>query len=446
MISLYTLQMRLLRCSHIVRIAARRKKLSVSYCNRAMIISCNLLLRRLLATAPLFASLLALTVYAAPFVPPSDLTPLERLATKPGKPGEESAADRSARAMRAALKLDPKNADLAARIAQVYVSRARTESEPRYLGQAQSALAAWWPQEAPPMPILLLRATIRQSTHDFANARRDLEQAVKREPGNAQAWLTMATVLQVTGDLKGATESCRRVVPITPALIGATCMASIDGAEGRAAQAFDALNAALLTSAARGRDSVGVRTWALTLQAEIAERLNRPIDAERLYKESLVLDPADAYAMAAYADFLLDAGRPNDVLALISATARAEVLLLRRALAAKLAGSNDAAAVAKDLGERFAASKARGDRVHLREEARYALAIKSDPGGALALARDNWQVQKEPLDARIVLEAAVAAGQPKAATDVLSWLDVTRLQGEKLAQLAAQLKPQLKAQ
>ena len=385
---------------------------------------------------------------AAPFVPASDLTPLERLVSKPGSLGGQGAggADRSSRAMRNALKLNPKNAELAARIAQVYVSRARSESDPRYFGQAQSALATWWTEDSPPIPILLLRATIRQSTHDFSNARRDLDQAVQREPGNAQAWLTMATVQQVTGDLKGAADSCRKVVPLTPPLIGITCIAAIDGAEGRAAQAYDALNAALIASDAGGRDSIGVRNWAITLQAEIAERLNRMADAERLYRASLTLDPADAYSIAAYSDFLIDAGRANEVLALIAATTRADVLLLRRAIAAKLAGSNDAAQVANDLGERFAASKARGDRVHLREEARYALVIKDQPVEALKLARENWQVQKEPLDARIALETAAAARQPKEVADVLHFLDTTRLQGEKLAQLAAQLKAQVKLQ
>lgn len=384
-------------------------------------------------------TLFGVAALAAPFVPASDLTPLVRLSSKPGEAG---AADRSGRAMRAALARDPKNVDLAVRIAQVYVSRARTESDPRFFGQAQSALGAWWGQAEPPVPILMLRATIRQSTHDFTHAKRDLEQAVRREPGNAQAWLTMATVLQVTGDLNGAAESCRKVVPLAPPLIGITCMAGIDAAEGRAMPAYEALSAALVASAASGRDSVGVRTWALTLQAEIAERLNRVADAERLYQASLALDPADAYAIAAYSDFLIDAGRTNEVLSLIPANTRADVLLLRRAIAAKLAASPDAADVAKDLGERFAASKARGDRVHLREEARYALAIKYQPKEALELARENWQVQKEPLDARIALETAIAARQPKAVADVLQFIDSTHLQSEKLAQLVTQLKAQ----
>ena len=407
-----------------------------------MKIFCNPLQRAFAVTITLPLATFALLTtgaQAAPFVPASDLTILERLSTTPG---ETARVNQSTRALRATLARDPKNVDLAVRMAQLYVSRSRSESDPRLLGQAQAALGAWWSQAEPPIPVLLLRATIRQSVHDFANARRDLDQAVTREPGNAQAWLTMATVQQVTGDLAGAADSCRKVVPLAPPLIGVTCLASIDGSQGRAVQAYEALNNAMVASATTGRDSIGVRGWALTLQAELAERLGRSADAERLYQASLAIDPTDAYTVAAYADFLMDAGRASDVLTLIPANTRGDVLLLRRAIAAKLAASPDAAQLAQELGQRFNASRARGDRVHLREEARFALAVKNESTEALALARDNWLVQKEPLDARIALEAAIAARQPKAVADVVTWIESTKLQGEKLAQLAAQVKAQ----
>ena len=384
-------------------------------------------------------ALLTTGVHAAPFLPASDQIILERLSTTPG---ESARVNQSTRDMRATLARDPKNVDLAVRMAQLYVSRSRSESDPRLIGQAQAALGVWWSQTEPPIPVLLLRATIRQSVHDFNSALRDLDQAVRREPGNAQAWLTLTTVQQVTGNLAGAADSCRKVAPLAPPLIGITCLASIDGSQGRAAQAYDTLNNAMVASGAAGRDSIGVRGWALTLQAELAERLARPADAERLYLASLAIDPTDAYTVAAYADFLIDAGRAADVLKLIPADTRGDVLLLRRAIAAKLAGASDATQLAQELGQRFNASRARGDRVHLREEARFALAVKSDPSNALALARENWAVQKEPLDARIALEAAIAARQPKAVADVLAWIESTQLQGEKLAQLAAQVKAQ----
>ena len=407
------------------------------FCNRFQRAT-TLTLTLRLAMFATFA-LLTTSPQAAPFVPASDLTILERLSTTPG---ESARVNQSTRTMRATLARDPKNVDLAVRMAQLYVSRSRSESDPRLLGQAQAALGAWWSQAEPPIPVLLLRATIRQSVHDFSSALRDLDQAVRREPGNAQAWLTLATVQQVTGNLAGAADSCRKVAPLAPPLIGITCLASIDGSQGRAAQAYDALNTAMVASGAAGRDSIGVRGWALTLQAELADRLARPAAAERLYLASLATDPTDAYTVAAYADFLIDAGRAADVLKLIPSDTRGDVLLLRRAIAAKLAGSSDAAQLAQELGQRFNASRARGDRVHLREEARFALAVKYEPTSALALARDNWVVQKEPLDARIALEAAIAARQPKAVADVLTWIESTKLQGEKLAQLAAQVKAQ----
>ncbi|MEO7255522.1 MAG: hypothetical protein ABIZ83_14905 [Casimicrobium sp.] len=342
--------------------------------------------------------------------------------------------------MRTLLARDPKNLDLALRVAQLFMTRARTESDPRYLGQAQAALGAWWSQSEPPVPVLLLRATIRQSNHDFKNSRLDLEQAVKREPNNAQVWLTLATVQLVTGDIKGSAASCAQLLPLTTRLISTTCLASVDGARGQAAQAFDALKIALAVPETAHNPNVGVRTWALTLQAELAERLARPVDAERLYRASLSLDAADAYTVAAYSDFLIDMGRAKDVIALIPATTRVDTLLLRRAIAAKLAASPDAEQVAAELGERFAALRARGDRVHMREEARYELAIKNSPADSVTLARDNWEVQKEPLDARILLEAAVAARQPKAARDIVSWVATQQLQSEKLAQLVAQVR------
>ena len=61
------------------------------------------------------------------------------------------------------------------------------------------------------------------------------------------------------------------------------------------------------------------------------------------------------------------------------------------------------------------------------------------PGRALALARANWDVQREPADARILLEASLAAHRPDAAQPVLAWLRTNGVQDIRLARLAASL-------
>ena len=74
------------------------------------------------------------------------------------------------------------------------------------------------------------------------------------------------------------------------------------------------------------------------------------------------------------------------------------------------------------LRARFTASRARGDTVHRREEARFALQLNGDPQAALRLAKENWAVQREPADLRILAEAAAAADDAEAKATVQQWL------------------------
>jgi hypothetical protein len=84
-------------------------------------------------------------------------------------------------------------------------------------------------------------------------------------------------------------------------------------------------------------------------------------------------------------------------------------------------------------------SRLRGDVSHRREEARFTLHLLSKPQEALPLATANWAVQREPADTRLLLEAALAAGAPSAATPVLDWLATTRLEDDRVQGLAARL-------
>ena len=49
-------------------------------------------------------------------------------------------------------------------------------------------------------------------------------------------------------------------------------------------------------------------------------------------------------------------------------------------------------------------------------------------------------MQREPRDARIFLEAAIAAKEPAAAQPVLQWLDESHIEDAALLQLGRQLK------
>ena len=87
------------------------------------------------------------------------------------------------------------------------------------------------------------------------------------------------------------------------------------------------------------------------------------------------------------------------------------------------------------MSARFAASRLRGDRAHQREEARFLLHLRGDATAALPLAKENWAVQKELADLRLLLEAALAAKDPETVRSVRDWLARTQMEDVQLSRL-----------
>jgi Tfp pilus assembly protein PilF len=181
------------------------------------------------------------------------------------------------------------------------------------------------------------------------------------------------------------------------------------------------------------------KLWILTRLAEMAWRLNDPQLAEEHFKRALALNVTDGFLLAAYADFLLDYGRPREVIALLKDWTLADPLLLRLALAEQAAGDKGAREHQTTLADRYAAARLRGDTTHEQEESRFCLHMLNQPEEALKLAHSNWRVQREPRDARVLLEAALALRRPEAAQPVLDWMARTHIEDWYLQRLADQL-------
>ncbi|NYE62595.1 Tfp pilus assembly protein PilF [Duganella sp. 1224] len=374
----------------------------------------------------------AAAAQAAPYLPASGQQVIETVPRR-GDPAQQEL-----RRLRSQLNAHPDDATLAASLARRYITLARSETEPRYLGYAQAALQPWWRQPAPPTDIRLLRATLLQSTHQFAPALADLRGVLAADPGNPQAWLTQATVQTVQGDYAGATASCARVAALSIDLAAITCVANVGAVTGKAATSERLLDLTLERSANAPEE---LKLWALTLLAEMAQRRGDTALAERRFRQALTMRPRDSYLQGAYADLLLDQGRADDVLALLQGEERIDALLLRRALALQQSGQHNALqADIRELAARFDAAGQRGDTVHQREQARFELWLRRDVPAALALARKNWAVQKEPADMRIYLEAAAQARDAAAAKAVSDWIATHGTEDVTAARLLRQLK------
>jgi tetratricopeptide (TPR) repeat protein len=381
----------------------------------------------------------------------------------PGVPAGESASG-----SRAELALwqshrqranEPKaTAEIRLAAARFAIDRFRTEGDPRVLGEAQ----VWLDQVAKTEPVavrvqaLTLRATCEQSLHRFGAALALLEEATALDPAYDQAWLLQASILTLQGKYEEARASCKKLSDTIELRYRALCHESIYAMQGKATDAFTRLSA--VVEAARIANT-GEKAYFLGTLGELAQRSAHAPgnDARglRLIEQSLTLNPRDPYVLCLWADTFLQAAPVVDVLSSASLAPDAERLtemnriaqrlasqrdhdavLLRLALAeqaqSKLSKDNPTTNYREELRTRFLVAKRRGERVHLREEAWFALDVERDVAMALTLAKENFAVQKEVTDAWLLFRAAKTAGKVEEASSAADWLQRSQCEDPRL--------------
>lgn len=381
--------------------------------------------------------------------PTRDDAIVEQLPTHVGDAAQRRAAIAAERAQRAQLQRHPNELGLALVAANDALARSRQRGDPRELGVAQAALAPWWSLPDPPPEVRLVRATALQSQHFFREALVELDAILAMPQGvslpvRAQAELTRSGVQQVLGHFAEAEAGCRRLAGMDFMALGSgvrlngqACLAELASLQGQADKA-----AATLARLAGAPDASSATTmagdaapgWLDLMRAELAQRRGDPA-AGALFAAALKANP-DVYTQCAYADWLLDAHRPADVIALLKSNEAADPVLLRVALAYKqLYGTRNALTIdaTKTLRERYDAALLRGDKSHGREQSRYELDLRGDRAAALVLARSNWVVQHEPADEVVLARAAHAAHRDDAATPLWQFLRETGGRDVRLA-------------
>ena len=372
--------------------------------------------------------------YRAPYLPKSDTEVLQRV------PAASDPAVRQMATLRARLVADPSNLRVADELAHTYIDFGRRVGDAHYAGYAEAVIAPWAGLPSPPAAVLVTQATILQYRHEFGHARALLMKAVAQEPKHAQAWLSLATLDMVQGDYASAALHCSNVGKHGGFALGLACAGHLRLYTGQAEQGM-----ALLAQIESDAPSLpaSFKAWVQGLLAEGAERLGQWNTAEAHYRKALGYTPQDNFLLVAYADFLLDRGRPKEVLALLADYSESDTAFLRLALAHAALATPQAARYKWVMAARFEAYTQRGSEFFGREQARYLTHLAQDPGGALAAAERNWAVQREPWDARVLLEAAQSARQPKAAAPVLAFIAQSKLQDPQIEALAKAARSQL---
>jgi tetratricopeptide (TPR) repeat protein len=379
------------------------------------------------------AGLLALATafaMASPYLPRSDDTVIERVPAR-------SELERLA-PLRAAVAAAPGDLRSALALATGYIDLGRRNSDPRFIAYAQAALLPWLTQPQPPERTLVLQAITLQYLHQFDAALALLERALALEPLDAQAWLTRASLLELRGDYAAARHACAHLVRSADHFTALTCLASVAGRSGELAASLHALRQ---PNGIDARLPATLRAWRLAVRADMAERLGDDHAAEADLHAALSATADDPYLKAAYADLLLQTGRPHEVLALLAGSDAQDPLLLRIAIAAHRIGSPEAPRWMQAYQERQRAAERDGDSTHQREQALYLLEVRDDAAGALAYARRNWTMQREPADVRIYVRAAERVHSEADCTRLARWITETHYEDRALSTLQQCARP-----
>jgi len=352
-------------------------------------------LKRVIAV--LWMAWAAWAVQAVPLVPDSDDQVIEQLP---------------AAAARSTVQTARRSPQAAVAQAREWLAQARRSGDPRPAGQAIALLKPWAERPQASADVVLMLATAEQFLHDFEPAAQRLRALLALDGAQPQAWLTLATLRRVQGRYAESDLACRGLLRLRAELYGRACLAENAALRGRADVARRELNNLLAM-----HPDDATRGWLLTTLAELEERGRRPAAAEAAYRAALAAAPDDGYARLAYVDFLIAGGRGIAAREQLRDQPRSDAVLLRLVLSS--AGDPAGKASAAELRERFAQADQRpgAGAAHARERALFALRVDRDPAAALALARANVALQREPLDLLVFAQAARATGRPDAITE-----------------------------
>jgi tetratricopeptide (TPR) repeat protein len=320
-----------------------------------------------------------------------------------------------------AMPADAGDPERAAIDAEAFLRLARTTRDARYFGRAEALVEPWIARQDATPRLLVAAADLAQQRHDFANARQLLDRAISADPGDGGARMQRANVALLLGDYEAARRDCLAVLQSGATFPGTVCLASTmtgPGSLQRARRLLTPLDDA-------GPAAPDIARWLLLTESDLALRDGDARAARDYLARAHALDPDHEETRARLAELLIEQGDAAGALTLARGSTVSAALLVRRIRAAAGIDAGEAASARRELDALLAVGRLRGTTPHLREEGELALFVDRDAARALALARQNFALQKDTPDVRLLLGAAVAAGDKPTLAELRRWLAST---------------------
>jgi Tfp pilus assembly protein PilF len=315
--------------------------------------------------------------------------------------------------LRQASSVAPSDSDALARYVNALLSMGARTGNERYYGFAEQAIST--APAAVQLSVAMLRAQVLQHRHEFRDAEHVLSEIIEHDPRHLDAVLMRAQVRMHLHEPESALRDCSKLALKVDLLTSMTCVAQAQAAQSADLAALER-SYSIVASLLQTDGAPATRSWSAGVAAEFAARLGNSDAATMWYRTAYELDRDSHYARIAYADWLLsksDYAAANEVAG--SGVSNADIF--RTVLAKR---ERDSAA-ARQLQLSWREAEARGERAHLRDQARFELIVLNDAARAHVTALDNFRDQRESEDALLLAQTAAARKDARAVALLKQW-------------------------
>jgi tetratricopeptide (TPR) repeat protein len=349
----------------------------------------------------------------------------------------------SLRALDQAWRAQPQDMQRALAYARAVFTLGFNEGDLRWFGSAKAALMPWWQATDLPADGFFMRGLVKQGFHDFAGGLQDIQQAIALNPERAEFWSWRFALHLLQANLSAARQDAEEIARRFGPEEGLIYRAVLLYRTGQASSAVQLLSTSLRSPAYQDGAS---QVWIGFHLGEAHRVANQPDRAIAVWQRLLQAYPQSHLLRLSLADLLNQQGQFQQAKAVASANSAkghanlTDALLMQTLLASRGLKAPEEAALAQQMAARLQSQALRQESLIERPKLIYQIAYGQDLAAGLALSIENWQQQKEPPDAVLFAQAALALNQARAAEPVVQWAQTTGYTDPQLATLLLQLK------
>ena len=404
------------------------------------------------AITPLFGALV--TVLGSLLVGVSPADAQERFVPSPNavvlsaSVHAASGRPQSLRGLDKAWRSQPQHLPSALAYARAVFTLGLTEGDLRWYGTAKAALTPWWTAADLPAEAYFLRGLVKQGFHGFQDGLQDIQRAIALEPARPEFWSWRFALHLLLADMSAAHQDVAEMERLFGPEEAQVYRAVLLYRTGQPSPAVNLLTQAMASPQAQDASS---QDWLGFHLGEAHRVAGQPARALAVWGQRLQASPQSHLIRLSLADLLNQQGQYRQAKTVAMADTPSgdapnktanltDALLMQAVLASRGLKDPDEGRLASQLQARLQTQALRQEALIERPKLIYQIAYGRDLKAGLALSVDNWQLQKEPPDALLFVQAALALGQARAAEPVVNWADKTGYTEPQLSAMLAQLK------